>query len=309
MKRSIAIILIIVISLGAFSGCQPREPQSLRIALQYGLAYAPLIVAKEKGMIEANLSDKTVTWLQLANSAAIRESMLAGELDVGYMGIPPFLIAYDKGVDWQIFSGLSQAPLALMSNDQTIETLADFTAEQRIATPQPGSIQHILLMMAAQRELGDAHYFDDQLASLKHPDALTMLLSSDQIVAHFASPPYVFMEGDAGMKSVLDGRTAFGGDFSFIVGVAYRPGRADDQDLAAIRAALIEANRFIDQNRDETVAILGQYFDVDAAVLSDYLYQTDMVYGNDIEGTQIFIDFMRAVGYLTTQFDEREVIR
>ncbi len=306
MKRMIALILILALLLTT-SACQPAAPKPLRIALQYGLAYAPLIVAKEKQLIEQQLTGKSVEWVQLANSAAIREAMTAGELDVGYMGIPPFLIGYDKGVNWRIFSGLCQAPLALMSNDPTIETLADFTAEQRIATPQPGSIQHILLMMAADKMLGDAHYFDDQMVALKHPDALALLSSSDQITAHFASPPYLFSERAAGMKAVLDSRTAFGGDFSFIVGVAYRDGAVSAADLAAISAAIEQANRFIAENEAETVDILANYFDIERALLTEYIYQTEMNYSTEINGTQAFIDFMKRVDYLEGDFDASEV--
>ncbi len=309
MKKIIALVLILTMIFLVTSGCRSRQEKPIRIALQYGLAYAPLIIAKEKQLIEQQLDNKEVEWLQLANSAAIREAMSAGELDIGYMGIPPFLIAYDKGVDWRIFCGLCQSPLALMSNDQTIASLADFGADQYIATPQPGSIQHILLMMAAEKALSDARYFDDQMVALKHPDAMALLLSSDQITAHFASPPYLFTERAAGMKSVLDSHTAFGGDFSFIVGVTYQNGLADDEDLAAIKRAIEEANRFIAQNKAETVAILTHYFEIDEALLTDYLYETEMIYSTDINGMQTFIDFMRRVGYLEGDYSAAEVLR
>ncbi len=308
MKRVILALLAFCLAF-AMVGCRSKDEDRLTIALQYGLAYAPLIVARDTGMLEEAMPDKQIEWVQLANSTAIREAMTAGELDVGFMGIPPFLIAFDKGVRWHIFCGLCQSPVALMANDDGLDKLADFTDDMRIATPQPGSIQHILLMMAAERELGDVSRFDRQLVSLKHPDAMAMLLSSDEVTAHFASPPYVFMERDAGMKRVVDGRTAFGGDYSFIVGVAYENNHLSDRDLAALRAVIAKANSYIAENRSDTIKIMSNYFDLSDEVIESYLYDDELIYTTEVKGVKQFVDFMHKVDYLSKPYQLNEVIR
>ncbi len=54
-------------------------------------------------------------------------------------------------------------PLGLVVNDASITTLEQLKDAGKIALPQPGSIQHILLSMAAGRELGDSKALDNQL--------------------------------------------------------------------------------------------------------------------------------------------------
>ncbi|MEC9489939.1 MAG: ABC transporter substrate-binding protein, partial [Halanaerobiales bacterium] len=224
MKKYILIIIIISLSLFIISGCEETEQssqKSITIAEQYGLAYAPVQLVKELELLKKDYSNLKIKWKQLSNTTAIRESMLAGEVDIAFMAIPPFLIAKDRGMKWKIISGLSEIPLALMSNRKYVNTLSDFKAEDKIALPQPGSIQHILLSMAAQRKFKETDKFDDQLLTMNHPDAMNALLAGREVSAHFASPPYLFLESkEAGIKKILNGSEAFGGDFTFIIGVS-----------------------------------------------------------------------------------------
>ena len=56
---------------------------------------------------------------------------------------------------------------------------------------------------------------------MKHPDAMNALLAGREVSAHFASAPYLFLESkEEGVKKILSGREAFGGDFTFIIGVS-----------------------------------------------------------------------------------------
>lgn len=305
MKKYLTIAIIFAVMLSA---CQPaQQTQALRIAYQYGLAYAPLTIAKEKGFIDEELGNTKVEWVQLANASAIREAMVANQLDVGFMGIPPFLIGCDQQTPWKLFTGLSESPLALISNQSRLQQLSDFTANDKIATPQPGSIQHILLMMAAQQQLGDARRFDDQLVSLKHPDAMAMLLSGEQIAAHFASPPYLFTEQAAGLNTVVTGEQAFGGAFTFIVGAYYQNDHIDDQTLAAIKRGLVRGQVFIEENPTETVTILAAQYGIEQDLLTDYLYGQGIVYDSQIKGLAHFIDFMHQAGYLKNELKEEAI--
>ena len=55
-------------------------------------------------------------------------------------------------MDWKLIAGLSVCPVGLVAG-KSIPDFAALTEQHRIALPQPGSIQHILLSMAAEREL------------------------------------------------------------------------------------------------------------------------------------------------------------
>ena len=58
-----------------------------------------------------------------------------------------------------------------------------------------GSIQHILLAMAAKEQLGDAHALDNNIAAMAHPDGMTALLSGS-VKCQLTTSPFVFKEAE-----------------------------------------------------------------------------------------------------------------
>lgn len=288
----------------------PRPPgeRSLRVAEQHGLAYLPLAVMQVEGYMPE------VQWVRTGNATVIREAMLAGHLDIGFMGIPPFLIGEDRGTEWEAFTGLSEAPLGLVTLRQGYRSLEDLQARDRIAVPQPGSIQHILLAMAAERVFGNPRHFDDQLVSMGHPEGYTALLARRDLAAHFTAPPYLFLaleEDDATL--LLHGNEAFGGRFTFIIGVhAPRWGterwQADHREnfLSALDRAM-EAVRVMqapqgEQEEEEArrlIAALAQFYQLDAPVLQGQIRFPGTVYSREIRGLEQFREQMTRFGYLT----------
>lgn len=307
---------LLVLTLLISSGCRKPASQHLAVAEQYGLAYAPIQVMKAKGFLEAALAKRaqadqsvSVEWVKLANTASIREAMLADTLDVAFVGIPPFLIGVDQGMPWKMITGLSECPLDLMANARVPSTLASLVGSGKIALPQPGSIQHILLAMAAERQLGDASVFDRQLVSMKHPDGMQALLAGQDVAAHFTAPPYNFMETDtAGVRSILTGEEAMGEPFSFIVGIAEPLFYEDKVRFDAFMEALQQSFKFIDEHRAETVALLAASFELSPELTENYLYERGITFGDEIRGTDTFSAFMARVGYTGRQYHAEELV-
>ena len=298
MKKTIRNILILL-SLLSLTGCG-SQVKEIKIAEQYGLAYAPLQIMKEKGFLKEALPDVTITWVKVANTAVTREAMLSDNLDVGFIGIPPFLIGYDQEMPWKIMTGLSKSPLGLVTNDENVTSLSDLIDNGKIATPQPGSIQHILLTMAAERELGQSDIFDNQLVAMKHPDGLQALISGSQVKAHFTSPPYLFQELDIkGNHLVVSGDDAMQEDFTFIVGVSTEKFHKNQPYYKAVNEAIIKSIEFMNNEKEETIEILTKSYDMEKSVVEDYIYNRGMKYTNEIKGLQIFIDFMYQEEYLS----------
>ena len=285
-----------------FSSCSNNKSGEITVTIaeQYGLAYAPLQIVKEKQFIEDQLPGIKVNWVRLGNTAAIREAILGGKVDIGFMGIPPFLIGWDKGMEWKIFTGLSKAQIGLVTWRDDINSLADFGPDDRIALPQPGSIQHILLSMAAQKQLGQSDIFDNQLVTMKHPDGMSALLSRRDVAAHFTSPPYIMMElSEPDMKLVLNGKEAMGGDFTFIAGmVTDKFSTKHPEILSLVRNAIARADGVIREKPEEAVAILKKDYSIPEATLFSYLTEGGLEYSDEVEGLSKFIEFMKAEGYL-----------
>lgn len=288
------------------SGCSGRKArgnnkQSLSIAEQFGLAYAPLQIIKELKILEKNLPGVEINWKQLGNTAAIREAMLADEVDAGFMAIPPFLIGWDKGMTWKIACGLSSNPVGLVTNKENINSMKDFTSDDRIAVPQPGSVQHILLSMACERFLGDSHMLDSQLVTMAHPDGMNALLSGGEISAHFTSPPYLSNElNQKGMKQVLSGKKAIGTDFTFVVGVASEKLHNDKPEMySALMKSTGEAIEYLNRNPEETSVILSKAYRMPRDEILAYLNSEDVEYKLDVEGVNEFTDFMKRNKYIS----------
>lgn len=281
-------------------GCR-REEEVLRIAEQWGLAYFPLQIIKEQELLAEYLPGTEVKWIKLNNAAAIREAMIADKLDVGFMGVPPFLIGADKGMEWEIFTGLSRAPLGLVVSDPDIRDLSDFTKEDRIALPQPGSIQHILLSMACEDRLGDPKALDRILVTMSHPDGMNALMAGGDVTGHFTSPPYLFQELKLpGFRKIISGREAFGGDFTFIVGVVDADFRlSNDKTVNGLVKALNAAVEFIEEDRAASTRIGSRLYNIPVDEMAEYLADPEMKFSTEVLGVDTFTKFMKGQRYLS----------
>lgn len=302
-------VIVALLMLTMLVGCSPKtDSKDIRVAEQFGLAYAPLQIMKANGYLEDEYKSGEVSWLKLGNTAAIREAALSQGVDLGFMGIPPFLISVDKGMEWRIFTGLSEAPLGLITYDENIKSLSDIGPEDKIALPQPGSIQHILLSMAAEKDFGDPKKFDNQLVTMKHPDGMMALLNKSEIKAHYTSPPYIFKElENQGFTKVVDGKHGVGGDFTFIVGVAtkeFYEGNREGYD--AFQRALERSLVFMNENKEETIKILSESYDIEVDILRGYM--EEMYYSDEIKGLDRFIGFMHDNGYIEKNLSEDDVL-
>lgn len=305
------LIIIFILSITLLTGCKSNEQiktkeYQIRIAEQYGLAYAPLQIMKKNKIMEKNLPGVDLSWEQVGNTAAIREAMLANKVDVGFMAIPPFLLGVEKGMDWKIASGLSSSPIGLITFREDIKSIKDFTKNDRIALPQPGSVQHILLSMAAERLFSDASRLDDLLITMKHPDGMNALLTKKEITAHFTSPPYIFMELEQeGMHQILSGKEAMGKDFTFIIGVTSNKFH-DNNPLVydAFIKSLHEAIEFIKNNPKKTAKILAEEYNLSEDEVLEYITWEGMKYDSKIKGLYEFVDFMTRNGYISKSFDD-----
>lgn len=300
----ISAFLVLVLSLAA---CSNKSNEKLIVADQFGLAYAPIAVMKSKGFLEERLKENgqvgpEVEWKTLGNTSSIREAMLAEEIDIAFIGIPPFLIGLDNGMDWKIISGLSESAVGLITSDAALEGISDITEDHRIITPQPGSIQHILLSMAAERELGDAKAFDNQLLSMSHPDGLTTMFSGGKEYLHFTTPPYLQKELAAdGFKILKTGEECFGGSFTFNIGVCQERIYEDKPVYEAFKAALKDSLDYMDTDYEGTLEILKSAYEYEDEELRTYLAEDQMKYTMEVRGLEEFVDFMARNGFINDE--------
>lgn len=206
---ALAGLVVVTALLTACNGPSGGARGAITIAYQPGLGYSPLLITKQQKLLEKKFPDKRFTWKALNSGSAIRDGMLAGQIQIGAGGIGPFIVGHAQGVPWRIVTGLDDADLHLMVKDPKIRKLADLKGKGKIATPGPDSIQAVVLRKAAAEELGDAKAFDSQLVAMGHPDGL-QAMESGQIAAHLTSPPFQSQEAESGAHKILGSTDVFG---------------------------------------------------------------------------------------------------
>ncbi len=300
MKKKAVLPLLLVTALFLFSSCGGSAKKTLTIAEQFGIAYAPLQVMKDEGILERALPDTEINWVQLGGPTAIREGMLAGNIDIGFMGIGPMLLGVDTGMDWKTFSALSANEVSLITNRDDIRSLSDIGEDDRIAILSPGCTQHILLCLAAEQQFGDPERFDKQLVSLSHPDAMSAMLAGGEIVLHITTPPYADLELQNGMHKILTGQDVMGGPFTFICGVAktglYQDHRAVyDAFQQSLTLAINEINADLAAAAEKLAPVYG----VDAELLYSMMSYNGTIYGKTLSGVDKLAAAMVEMGLLS----------
>ena len=276
------------------------EARELRVVKQPGLAYLPLIVMRELRLIEKRAPGVKVEWRQLTSGPVIRDAMIAGQIDVGSGGFPPFALAIDKGLDWKAVGALNEMPLFLNCARPGIRSLKDLKPEDRIALPAIGSVQHIILQMEAEKELGDPRKLDKQVVSMAHEDATAALLSHREITCHLSGPPYQYEQlRSPGIAKVFDSFQTMGGPHNFnFVWTSEQWAKANPKLLAAFVAAMREADELISRDPAEASRLYAksEKSTSTAEQIAEIIRQPGIRYTMTPNGISRFSTFMVKIG-------------
>lgn len=309
MKKKILAGILAVVMVGTcLVGCgtdntTAQTTQTLDIAYQYGLAYAPLMIAQQQGMIEAAYKDLTgeevtVNWNQMSSGPDINTGIAGGSIQVGFMGVAPAITGVMNQVGYKIFTNISGQEHGLMTNDSSISSLADLAgSDKQIALVNVGSLQHITLARALVNSGLDAHALDANLVAMKHPDGKTAL-ESGSIPCHLTSSPYIYAERENENLYEIPGvDQVFALEDSFIVGVASENLNAENPQLyEALCSAIQEAIDYINENPEEAAKITCVYDGYDEATELAYLQKG--YYSTKTQGVFDLAVFMAENGFI-----------
>lgn len=302
VKKLIAVALVLIMALCSLTACgsstSSDEAQNLTIAHQYGMAYAPLEVMKQQQLIEKNYDGEvTVEWSTLNSGSAINEGFASGDIDVGAMGLGPAITAVTSGIPAKICSNMSAQPHKIMTNNPDIKTLED-VGNKQIALVNIGSFQHILLAMAAEEQLGDAHALDNNIVAMSHPDGMSAL-TSGSVELQLTTSPYTFKEEAEGMTEVEALESVWPEGNSFIVALASTDLQENNPELyQAVVDALAEAIDWINNNKEEAAEMLCENEGVDAETMLEWLNDPACIYSTETKGVMEFANFMAENDFL-----------
>jgi NitT/TauT family transport system substrate-binding protein len=289
---------------------------AIRLAHGLGILYLPLIVMRERRLLEGQLAraglKAEVSWQVLDGAGPINDAILAGALDIAGNSVPGFLTIWSKArgiprAEVTGLAGLSRCALLLNTNRPEIRSLADFRQSDRIAVPSAKvSLQAVILQMAAAKQFGQADWarLDSMTMSLAHPDAVAALLSGrTEVAAHFASPPFSVIEGrDPRIHAVINSVDVVGDITLDMVFGAKRFTDANPGLVACYLAAQEEANVLIRDNPTDAAAAFAQNSraKVDPHEVVAMLADPQTVFETTPRGVMQYVAFMQRADTIRT---------
>lgn len=294
-----------------------QEKTEITITRQPGIVYLASHVMEKQNLIEKQaaklgLKDFKVHWVNLSGGGAQTDALLSGKIEAVNTGVGNLLLLNDRtkgGVKAIVAS--SALPLALISRDPNIKTLADIKPSDRIAVPTVKvSTQAILLQMAAAKMFGDKEYakFDANTVQLGHPDAFgAMTNPTSEIRNHFAAPPFQFRELKSvpGAHIVVQSQDIIGSPLTqsqFFCTTKFAD--ANPKAIKAIFEATLEAQAFIREHTADAVKIYKEvtHDTTSDADLLSYLKEPMMMEFNpQPQGVMKFAQHLYKIGTLKTE--------
>lgn len=300
MKRSAFVATLAAASAPTIVRAQAKVPQEVTINYVYGIGYSPIVVVKSRGELQKLYPQTKFNWPILGNLASIRDGIIAGTVQVGSGSAPPFLIGWDRGVPWRIFTNLCTANIMMVAMDPKVKTLHDIKPADRIALPAADSIQAIQLRKACQMQLGNPHALDSNMTFMAHPEGLQALLSG-QVVAVYSSPPFQQIAISKGAHMVVDGDHLFP-HASFLMTFINTNFAAQYPEFTqTLFKMLSDATKFIRENKNETAEMLAKDSGgkISADVFREQLSDNSVIFEPVPHGVIGYAQFLHQLGLLT----------
>ncbi len=308
MKFTYSGLGLVVAAFFSLSSAAWADVNELRISQQFGIGYLPLQVAKNKKLFEKHaqaqgLETLKVSFVTLGGGSATNDALLSDSIDIATGGVGPFLAAWAKtqgNFGIRGVASVTTLPIALVTTNPAVKTLADFTDKDRIGLPSVKvSIQAVTLQIAAEKAFGPGQHekLDPLTVSIKHPDAYAALASGkSEITAHFGGPPFQQQELRLpGGHKITDSYQALGGPVTF--NVAWAKSAFYDKNPKVVRAfidALREADAFIVANPAEAARIhlAEEAASTDEALIRSIITDPDSTFSVAPLGTTRYADFL-----------------
>jgi len=304
MKKIISLVAIFIFGMFLLQGCgtngqDGNAPKKITIAYQGGIGYAPVHVMESQKLIEKNYNGNVeVNYVKLDSGAVINEGIIGGTIDIGCMGLAPAISGVSKGIPYKAIANLCSQSNGLMSNDASISSLKQIKPEDKIALVSTGSIQHILLGMAAEKTLGDAHALDNNIQRMSHAEGMAAL-EAGVVKLHLTSAPFIYQErAQAKYIELPEVKEAWPQGNTFLVAMAATTLENDKDLFEAVQKAFAQSVDYINSNPDDTISIEEQYLKLDKEVIKSYLKKPDCKFFTDIRGLRLMAEFMKRAGFV-----------
>ena len=302
--QSILLVLGLTLGTGAFADSPTR---ALKVGYLPVTGHAKFFVAQEQGFFAQEGLD--VQLIEFVNSADGLNAIVAGKLDIGAFGTTAPLAHIAKGTDLRIIGGIMGEDASLVApaeKARQIKTVADLKGK-KVATVRMASGDAVL-----RGALTDANVdwkSDVQIFELKNPPAVIEAVKSGQVDAGLVWGPHDLRAEEQGLKIVIRSSDLQPGHPCCRL-VITRKNHDDQETWNRFLRAILRAEKFAAQNRQETIDAIQKYVKLDRDLLERGYYQPhlDQQTDPDVRGVQTFWTVMRNSGFIESNVDITDYI-
>ena len=192
---AIAALLLIIFTL---YGMSSDNEDTVKIGYLPTDHDSALFVANATGMFEDAGID--VELHEYNNGGDLMSAMASGELDVGYVGLPPVIYSMTKGVPIKIVAGAQNEGSGLVCQNSSINSTSDLK-DKIVATPGEASIQSVLLKYDLNKS--GLNISDIESPSMK-VSSMNDALRTDSIDAMLTYEPYVTISKEINNQNLVE---------------------------------------------------------------------------------------------------------
>ncbi len=243
-----------------------------------------------------------VELVEFQNSADGLAAVRAGKLDFGAFGATAPLFHIAKGADIRIVGGIHNEDAALITTAEkaaTIKSVADLKGRKvavvRLSSADTALRGHLL-------DLGIVPGKDIQIFELKSPPAVIEAVRSGEVDAGTVWEPHVVRAVESGLKVVATSHDLLPNHPCCRLVVQTKDVTERPKLIDGVIAALLKAEKFGHDHRDQAVDIITKYIKLDRHII-DASYLNDQPTDPDVANTVRFWNVMRRIGYAEQERD------
>lgn len=310
--------MLVAIVLGV-TACQParlsfREPprgRALKIAIARHPAYAPLVVMKERQMLERRLPETAIEWKVFGSIEAMGTALTDRGLDIGTGSPSAMLHLRARGVPVAALGGISRLPLGVVTTDPRIVRLTQLPLAPDIGLPSTSGAESLFLNSLSMRTLGDAVALDRR-RRIEAPAMSLQRLASREGSTAVLPPPWLDVAlAMPGARLVASSADA--ADGSSLATLAFTTDEIMDRQREAIPVfveTLVAATAATPRALGEIVDELFEDDDsnIDRQLAARALASDAVVFGTSLHGFGNLLDVATVAGALPDGVDRASLV-
>ncbi|MEN6438333.1 MAG: ABC transporter substrate-binding protein [Syntrophobacter sp.] len=277
--------------------------EHLRIGHLPVTGHAKIFIAKEKGLFAEEKIDAEL--IEFINSADGLTALRSGKIDVGSFGTTAPLVHVAQGADLRFIGGMMGEDAAIIvkpERAQSIKSIADLKGK-KVATVRLATGDAVF--RGALDKAGISWKDDLQVFELKSPPAVMEAVKSGEVDAGVTWGPHDFTAEKNGLVVVIRSRSLSPGHPCCRIILLKETLQKDTGVWIRFLRAILKAEKFTKENREETVEIILKYIKLDNETIRKAFYEGYLEQATDPNkaGVEDFWRIMQRSGFVASQLD------